>query len=186
MERIALIIRQTDQDYARVDAVGKRRHDGALVISPHMCDLPLVSSGKLIADFTLHNALSDSLLPWQTYAKLAIINNPQIFERRQHSPHLGLKKQLQRRKETSNLVCEKWIEIRLGVRLSAASLRTGEPGELLTGRRAQHYVRSHLRIRLGKLEIVSAHLRGDPNAGIVHSTYKATPFANGGTVTYVD
>jgi hypothetical protein len=42
----------------------------------------------------------------------------------------------------------------------------------LTGSRALHFVRCHLRIRLGQLELVSAHWRGDAGLGIRRSRYR--------------
>ena len=41
-----------------------------------------------------------------------------------------------------------------------------------TGDRALHFCRAHLRIRLGKLEIVRSHWRGDASLGIKQSRYR--------------
>jgi hypothetical protein len=188
LERVVLAIRWTDQNFARVGVIAKRREDQSVVISD-VCDLPLAASGKSMRDFIpTAEFVPGSRWPWQAYAFLAIINNPRIFERSEHEPPRRVMKQL-RRAGDRNLHLERWTEIKLGNHLRAATLRGGDVNgrtEEVGGPRAQHYVRSHLRIRLGKFEIVSAHLRGDPNAGTVRSTYKAMPFANGGTVTYVD
>jgi hypothetical protein len=41
-------------------------------------------------------------------------------------------------------------------------------------RKALHWVRAHLRFRLGSWEIVSPHWRGDPSIGIKLPAYKLT------------
>jgi hypothetical protein len=41
--------------------------------------------------------------------------------------------------------------------------------------RALHFVRAHLRLRLGKIELVRPHWRGDAQLGIKRPAYLVTP-----------
>ena len=103
---------------------------------------------------------------------LALINTPKIIGRRYHQPHAGLqKKLLQHHGGVGHFPLHAWTEIKLEVK--PPELADDAPKELwLTGRRALHFCRAHLRIRLGKLEYVKAHWRGDPSIGIKRSRYK--------------
>lgn len=107
------------------------------------------------------------------YAQLALvlINSPHIIGRRQHVPHAGLERQLTRGLAGGKFPLHAWTEIKLQV-AKPVEIDDGEPHEAhLTGRRALHFVRKHIRIRLGQLEYVSAHWRGDPSIGIKRSRY---------------
>jgi len=42
----------------------------------------------------------------------------------------------------------------------------------LTGERAYHYCRTHLRIRNGRLELVQGHWRGNPDLGVKRARYR--------------
>lgn len=115
------------------------------------------------------------------YAILAMINTPRVIGRRQHMPHAGLQRKLARSKGmTGKFPLHAWTEIRLEVtppHLDPSAI--GEPHEArLTGARALHFCRCHLRIRLGQLELVTAHWRGDPALGIKQSRYVLTPPEN--------
>lgn len=109
------------------------------------------------------------------YAILAMINTPRVIGRRQHMPHRGLEKRLIANKAlVGKFPLRAWTEIRLEV--APPKNESGEPskGAHLTGERALHFCRAHLRVRLGKLEYVSAHWRGDASLGIKQSRYKLT------------
>jgi hypothetical protein len=100
-------------------------------------------------------------------AALAIINTPKIVGRREHAPHKGLVKNI-RKVHGKAYQLRPWTEIKLEI--------TPPPGgdgsrEVLTGKKALHFCRAHLRIRRGKLERVTSHWRGDPALGIVRSRY---------------
>jgi hypothetical protein len=65
-----------------------------------------------------------------------------------------------------------WTEIVLEV-TPPSEAGALDPGEAhLTGRRALHFCRQHLRIRGGRLELVKAHWRGDAAIGIKQSRYR--------------
>lgn len=102
---------------------------------------------------------------------LPLINTPKIIGRRQHMPNRKLEKRLTRALGAGKFPLKAWTEIKLSV---------SKPMEIddelheahLTGQRALHFCRAHLRIRRGQLEYVSSHWRGDPAIGIKQSRYK--------------
>ena len=100
-------------------------------------------------------------------AALAVINSPRVIGRREHEPHAGLQRELGRQyNSVGKYPMERWTEIRLEVRTPAADSADHKPNEVITGRRALHFCRAHLRMRLGRVELVSSHWRGDPSIGI--------------------
>lgn len=102
---------------------------------------------------------------------LALVNTPRIIGRRQHQPHAGLRRDLSRKFGAGAFVLHPWTEIVL--KITPPSSEADEPETLpLTGSRALHFVRAHLRMRLGRVEIVSPHWRGDPALGIKQSRYR--------------
>jgi hypothetical protein len=113
------------------------------------------------------------LVQFQLYAALALINSPRVIGRKQHMPHRGLEKSLTKGLGIGKFPLKAWTEIRLHVnRLVECPEQAYEAH--LTGRRALHFCREHLRIRLGALEYVTAHWRGDPALGIKQSRYVVT------------
>jgi len=107
-------------------------------------------------------------------ATLAVINTPRIIGRRQHMPHAGLQKRIAAAKRmVGRFPLRSWTEIKLEV--TAPSIDGTEHEARLSGGKALHFCRAHLRIRLGKLERVSAHWRGDPSLGIKRSRYVMVP-----------
>jgi hypothetical protein len=116
---------------------------------------------------------SDSLASG-IYAMLAMINTPRVIGRRTHMPHAGLQRKLAAaRGSVGKFPLRAWTEIVLEVR--PPDFEDGEArGAWLSGRKALHFVRCHLRIRRGKLvpELVTAHWRGDAALGIKQSRYR--------------
>ena len=104
-----------------------------------------------------------------TLAALAIINTPRVIGRHEHPPHAGLQRDINRLTGTASKPgMSGWTEIRLHV---TPPTETGEHTAPLTGQRARHYCRSFLRIRLGKLELVRPHWRGNADMGIRWGRY---------------
>jgi hypothetical protein len=100
-----------------------------------------------------------------------LINSPKVIGRRQFMPHKVLVKNF----TGGSFPLHAWTEIRLEVS-KPPEIDDGGPHEArLTGRRALHFCRAHLRIRYGQLEYVSPHWRGDPSVGIKQSRYIVTP-----------
>jgi hypothetical protein len=107
-----------------------------------------------------------------SHLMLAFINSPKIIGRQQHMPHRALEKALIKTFGAGKFPLRAWTEIKLHVS-KPVEIDDGEPHEAhLTGRRALHFCRKHIRIRRGRLEYVSAHWRGDPAIGIKQSRYK--------------
>jgi hypothetical protein len=105
------------------------------------------------------------------YAYLVMINSPRVIGRRQHPPH----KVLQKGFAGGHFPLHAWTEIKLEV-TKPTLIDDGEPHQArLTGLRALHFCRAHVRIKNGKLEYVTAHWRGDASIGIKRSRYAVTP-----------
>jgi hypothetical protein len=103
------------------------------------------------------------------YATLAMINSPKVIGRRQIMPHRTLVKNW----SVGKFPLHAWTEIKLLVN-KPPEIDDGAPHEAwLTGRRALHFCRAHVRMRLGVLEYVRSHWRGDPAIGIKRSRYIA-------------
>tara|TARA_B100000678_G_scaffold13657_1_gene10724 strand:+ start:3132 stop:3944 length:813 start_codon:yes stop_codon:yes gene_type:complete len=107
------------------------------------------------------------------YVTLAFINTPRIVGRKQHMPHKGLQKRLlSRRRSLGHFPLHGWTEIKLEITPHPKDLSDQESKEAhLTGERALHYCRAHLRLKGGKIEYVRGHWRGDASLGIKRSRY---------------
>lgn len=107
------------------------------------------------------------------YAMLVMINQPRIIGRKTHQPHKGLAKAIKNAKGHSIAhPFRAWTEITLDV--SPTQDVSGEEGfeTRLTGKKALHFCRAHLRLWMGKLIFVKSHWRGSPALGLKRSRYK--------------
>jgi hypothetical protein len=112
------------------------------------------------------------MLTWATLC-LAIINTPKIIGRAHHSPHRGLQRRLATQfRGQGGFSLRDWTEIKLEITPTVDASGEDPEESHLTGQRALHFCRSHLRLRLGRLEIVRSHWRGDASLGIRQSRYK--------------
>jgi hypothetical protein len=109
------------------------------------------------------------------YALLAIINTPRLIGQCRHAPHVGLQRQLRRSDDLASAQLPEWTEVRLNVLDTKERRDTGDTTGILTGQRALHFVRSFIRIRLGRLELVRAHQRGNPEMGERRPVYVVAP-----------
>lgn len=107
------------------------------------------------------------------HASLVVINTPKIVGRKQFMPHRGLEKELlKNQKWVGKFPLHAWTEIKLNI-AKPIDIDDGEPHEAhLTGKRALHFCRAHLRLWDGKLIYVTHHWRGDPALGMKQSRYK--------------
>lgn len=122
-----------------------------------------------------------SALALNILGALAVINTPRVVGRRQHMSHRGLERDLVRAKKTvGNFPLHAWTEIKLEVCDPRDASRDPSTEAHYTGMRALHFCRAHLRVRLGKLEIVRSHWRGDGSLGIKQSRYRLTAPNSGG------
>src|SRR5262245_44815390 len=109
--------------------------------------------------------------PEVALAMLAMINTPRIIGRRQHAPNRNLERKLLRA-GVGKYPLLAWTEIKLEVGPPRDVSNDAATETHLTGRKALHFCRSFIRIRLGRLEIVRSHWRGDPALGIKQSRYR--------------
>jgi hypothetical protein len=111
----------------------------------------------------------------EVLALLAIINTPKVVGRKQHMPHRGLQKRLINAKGLSgSFPLRAWTEIKLNISPPVDMTDSSEAEAHLTGKKALHFCRAHLRVRLGRIEVVRSHWRGDASIGIKQSRYKVT------------
>lgn len=109
------------------------------------------------------------------FIALAFINTPRIIGRRQHMPNVGLERRLAKSLGmVGRFPLHAWTEIKLEIGTPRDLSDDGEHEAHLTGQKALHFCRQHIRIKMGKLELVRAHWRGNPALGIKQSRYKLT------------
>jgi hypothetical protein len=122
-----------------------------------------VPPGTTVQECMLGNALM----------ALALINSPKIVHQQCHEPHKGLVRELRQANAGIGQLLP-WHEIKLEV-TKPRDIDDGEAhANVLTGQRALHFVRKFMRVRLGKLEYVRSHWRGDPALGIHQGDYRVT------------
>lgn len=126
------------------------------------------------------DALGDDLvsgLAIRLHSMLALINTPKIIDRVVHPPHRGLERALRgTQKASGEFPLHAWTEIKLGINRPPEAIADDPTGDSkLTGQKAFHFCRAHLRIRNGKVEFVRSHWRGDPALGIRSGRYEVTP-----------
>jgi hypothetical protein len=120
-----------------------------------------------------HGAIIDDHERALLCVMLSLINTPKVVGRRQHMAHRGLQKALlRRRKEIGVFPLRAWTEIIL--QISPPQDASSQPSveARLTGDKALHFCRAHLRVRFGRLELVKSHWRGDASLGIKRSRYR--------------
>lgn len=103
---------------------------------------------------------------------LALINTPRVIGRRQHAPAKTLERKLVSSVGvTGSFPLHAWTEIKLEIGEAHDASGDGMHENHLTGRKALHFCRSHLRIKRGRVEVVRGHWRGDASIGIKQSRY---------------
>jgi len=175
--RIGLLIEHVKDDTARVTAFWPE-------IVAELGTLSTVSDDYFVTGGATYvpQAWMDSLGPLisqlpsiliaSCHMFLAIINSPKVIARKQHAPHSGLQKQLARAfGGVGKFPLRAWTELEL-VAFSTIKEPNGAEFETrLSGSKCLHFCRKHIRVRNGKLELVSAHWRGDPALGIKRTRY---------------
>lgn len=127
---------------------------------------------RTINAFTANDARRYHSSEWFR-AVFAIINTPRIIGRRQHMPHRGLERRLvAAQKLVGKFPLHSFTEIKLTVAAPRDASRDRSVEAHYTGMVAYHWCRAHLRIRLGKLELVKAHERGNVALGFKQRRYK--------------
>lgn len=124
---------------------------------------------NLETSLNLANGLAAGIL-----AALALVNSPRIIGRRQHMPHAGLQRKIAASKGmVGKFPLQGWTEIVLEVTAPEVDGQVHETR--LSGGKALHFCRAHLRIKNGRVEFVSSHWRGDPALGFKRSRYTVVP-----------
>jgi hypothetical protein len=119
-------------------------------------------------DSALDNAQRRS---WWLYSALSLINSPRIVARSEHQASTRLNKFLNRKGDGPyNLL--PWHEVFLDITPPPEAAEEDGGGTRLTGPRALHFCRQHIRIKRGKLEMVRAHYRGSAEVGIAQTQYR--------------
>ncbi len=173
---------EPDPDFATVTFVGGGDIDQRIVADLSPGALPLRSMLDLVPARHVSNGLlpEDVFSPCRIYALLACINTPRVINKAVHMPHRGLQRDLARaQRAVGSFPLRAWTELKLEVR--APRDDAGEPSEdiWLTGRKALHFVRAHLRISHGRLDLVRAYWRGDAALGIKQTKYAVIPPRDG-------
>ena len=160
-----------------------RRHPFRIWRLTQMPPLPLVHSGFKPQRFTEIKNVSGDVRKYDKptariddfvhYALLALINTPRVIGQRTHWPHERLEREkLKKLNLVGKFPLRAWTEIIL--KIAQQDNRTGEPSEEhhLTGERCLHFCRTYLRVRLGMIEYVESHWRGNPALGMKRSRYR--------------
>lgn len=107
---------------------------------------------------------------------LGFINAPRIVGRRVHMPHAGLQRKLSAAMRLPGKhPLNAWTEIKLEITPPPVPDDPSIREVRLSGAKALHFCRSYMRVRLGRVEIVSWSWRGDAALGIRQSRYMLTP-----------
>ena len=187
--RQAFLLEQ-DGDCARVTSLFMARADGFVARNPASITIPMMKSDEPLGTYTMdrgHPITDDpeyrpamDALASGIVALLAMINTPRVIGRRQQMPHAGLQRKLvASRAMVGKFPLRAWTELKLEVSPPRDASSDGDHETHLTGGKALHFCRCHLRIRLGQLELVSAHWRGDPALGIKRIRYAVVPPKDG-------
>ncbi len=174
--RMAVLIEETGDPMIAVACALTEKSTSVEELAQTAFELPLNRSDR-IGTWSPGEAMPSTI--WSTigklapvlYGLLAMINTPRVILSRQHMPHAGLQRQLiASRAITGKYPVGAWSELLLRVR--PPNIPEGEREAHLTGAKALHFCRQHLRIRLGRLELVTAHWRGYAALGIKHTRYR--------------
>lgn len=179
-ERIAVLLEERGDNHVDATMFSKLVAQPLGVLKPKTCDIQTPGGTFVYPERITRNAkemgidggeLALAFMQTAHYI-LVMINSPKIIGRRQHMPHSGLERRLKGAFGAGKFPLHAWTELKLNV-TKPIDIDDGEPHEAhLTGRRALHFCRKHIRIRFGRLEYVSAHWRGDPSIGIKQTRYK--------------
>lgn len=132
-----------------------------------------IDGGFLVLDSPMETVVGGKEMACMLVGLLAMINTPRIIGRRQHMPHRGLERRLsQAMGLQGKFPLHAWTEILLHVTPPKDASDDPSIEAHLTGKKALHFCRAHLRVKMGRLEFVRAHWRGDGSLGIKQSRYR--------------
>ena len=122
-------------------------------------DFPAEGSALRFKDVAGVEGVDEDIAGAWVCAALCLINTPRISDVRPHD-HSKLNRARLRKGKPPVL---DWGEVH--IRIDAGTLGRGDQTPP-TEHRALHHVRTHLRIRMGQVELVRPHWRGDPQYGV--------------------
>lgn len=187
---------QKDANHAScVEITGVWIHGGFAFVPLPMADLPLLANvdpdgwaldstlqqqqllniGEMRVDGSNvdwdQTLIAQQLHAYFLYSALSLINSPRVVNRTERQKSNKLEKFLERKNRKPYELLP-WHEIFLDIAPPKEASDADEDAPTrLTGPKALHWCRQFLRIRLGKLERVRGHFRGDAAAGVVQSRY---------------
>lgn len=178
--RLAVLLTEVDNDSSAFNCFlfcGFKNHDGLIADRiGSIKDYRLESDS--VKGLNISGEMAEKDEHWivgkllSAKAFLSFINAPRIIGRRQFMPNRALERRLNGTLGVGKFPLHAWHELKLEVN-KPTWIDDGEPHEShLTGRRALHFCRAHLRIRNGNLEFVQSHWRGDPALGIKQTRYR--------------
>lgn len=112
-----------------------------------------------------HSKAASQIKPL-VYAILALINSPKIIRSRE----VDVTRINKQRLKKGRYPFHPHHEVRLNVDKHEIMTAAGHGDG---SHRALHFVRAHLRFRLGQYELVKPHWRGDPAIGMMNTSYRA-------------
>lgn len=107
----------------------------------------------------------------------SIINAPHFIGRLHQQPHRGLAKSLKyvEGDDGKPFCLRPWTQILLEATPPKDMSDVEGYAPRLTGKKALHFCRAHLRIVSGRAVFVRSHFRGDASVGVVQADYKVLP-----------
>lgn len=181
-ERVAVMLEERDEEQVDATMFWKNAAQPLGILRPKTCDIEtpggMYCFPETMVSYCVKHGMDAGQFALATmqaaHGILVLINSPKIIGRRQYMPNLSFERRLTKQLGVGKFPLHAWTELKLSV-AKPPEIDDGEPHEAhLTGKRALHFCRKHLRIRLGKLEYVSAHWRGDPALGIKQKRYRLT------------
>lgn len=179
--RCGFLLQETpDKNYAKVNLVVGSFID--LISLPDYFHLPLIENKNMVGrnivtppdmnPASVEDCMKVAII---LMGVLAFINSPKIIGQKQHMPSQNLeRKLLKNRKNIGVFPLHAWKEIILRITPPEDASNKESKEAHLTGNKALHWCRAHLRLQYGKLVVVRGHWRGDASLGIEQRKYRLT------------
>lgn len=170
-EPLTLSLRYEMQDF-RVTPLNTREYAGKLSSKLSGDALRMYNQtvtdmeSKTFEEGRITREVADQIKPI-VYAILALINSPKLVRR----VHVDQTRINRSRLKRGRYPFHPHHEVKLDVDKTTVKALTGSKGD--GSHKAHHFVRAHLRFRLGQYELVKPHWRGDPEVGVIETDYAA-------------
>ena len=164
--RFALLLEQKTGDLSHIWTLKKYCLNGIVGGTSFINTLESTAIFDDMGDYDLNS--QGGSLHWLIYATISLINTPQNIGVRTHQAHKGLVRQSKAIDGFFPINAWTEINIQLGTRIHTGN---GSYEIRQSSGKCLHWVRSFRRMKMGKIEIVKAHLRGDADLGFKQSRY---------------